>query len=167
MAKKRRKAPSKPQEGREGSDPTPDTPGESKGKEGGKAGEESPKESPSPGELVVPAHGGGMIRHGSQPGNTPGSGRPPSKVKAALRKSFDERITILEDIADDTDAELRERLKAIDMMGKYSDLDMNIDVDLIERLGSVVAQEIDDAGAMARIKERWVELVAARIALGG
>ena len=166
MAKKRRKAPSKPQEGREGSDPTPDTPGESKGKEGGKAGEESPKESPSPGELVVPAHGGGMIRHGSQPGNTPGSGRPPSRIKAALRKSFDERIDTLEAIADDDDASLTDRMKALDMMAKYSDLDLNVDIELVEKLGAVVASEIQDEGAMMRIKEQWLEIVASRIALG-
>lgn len=36
-----------------------------------------------------------------------------------MRGSFDERIAILEAIADDPDASKSDRIKAIDMLGKY------------------------------------------------
>ena len=40
---------------------------------------------PAPGSLV-PAKNGGAIRHGSLPGNTPGTGRPPDAIRAAMRE---------------------------------------------------------------------------------
>src|SRR5438552_3569816 len=49
---------------------------------------------------LVPQPHGGALRHGSQPGNAPGTGRPPSATRAALRRSLNERIPILEGIAD-------------------------------------------------------------------
>ena len=164
MAKKRRKGPSKPQEGRGGSDPSLDAPDESEDVEGGKAGEAKGGEKGGV-ELIPQPHGGALLS-GGQPGQTPGPGRPPSRIKAALRKSFDERIDTLEAIADDEDASLPDRMKALDMMAKYSDLDLNVDIDLVEKLGAVVAAEIEDEEAMMRIKEQWLEIVASRIALG-
>lgn len=57
--------------------------------------------TPAPGALVVPAHGRGAIRHGSEPGtNAGGTGRPPSIIRERLRGSFEERIAVLESIAD-------------------------------------------------------------------
>lgn len=118
------------------------------------------------GELVVPEHGKGKIWQGAPANPVAGPGRPPSRIKAALRKSFDERIPALQEIADDADGEIRDRLKALDMMAKYSDLDLNVDIELVEKLGAVVAAEIQDEEAMQRIKEQWLEIVASRIALG-
>lgn len=43
------------------------------------------KSDPKPGQLV-PALNGGKIRHGSLPGNTPGTGRPPDAIRAAMRE---------------------------------------------------------------------------------
>lgn len=125
-------------------------------KKGGKKGEP---------ELVPQPHGGAILT-GGQPGQTPGPGRPPSRIKAALRKSFDERIPALQEIADDREGEVGDRLRALDMMAKYSDLDLNVDIELVEKLGAVVAAEIQDEEAMQRIKEQWLEIVASRIALG-
>lgn len=48
-------------------------------------GKKSVRKSVRPGQLV-PARNGGAIRHGSQPGNTPGTGRPPDALKAKLRE---------------------------------------------------------------------------------
>jgi hypothetical protein len=52
----------------------------------------SPKKSQ--GELVVPKHGKGLIRRGSQPGNTPGTGRPPDAFKALCRELASRAETI-------------------------------------------------------------------------
>lgn len=101
----------------------------------------------TPGALVVPSHGGGLIRNGSLPGNTPGTGRPPSVLREKLRGSFEDRMNVAEDIADGrfvpnmppaaaaaalalgggdagTNAIMAEyaasdRLKALDLLGKY------------------------------------------------
>lgn len=70
------------------------------------------------GELVRQPHGGALKRG---PGGVtkPGTGRPASAIRTRLRGSFDERIAILEAIADDPDASKSDRIKAIDMLGKY------------------------------------------------
>jgi hypothetical protein len=49
----------------------------------------------------------------------PGPGRPPDKIRAALRKAFDDRIATLREIADDEDQKMDYRLKAMDMLAKY------------------------------------------------
>ena len=73
--------------------------------------------APAAGELVPQPHGG-ALRHGSLPGNTPGSGRPPSEVRAACRESFYARIPLLERIADGNGTD-EQRISAIDKLGKY------------------------------------------------
>ena len=79
----------------------------------------SPTKSPPRGELITPRHGNGRIRRGSLPGNTPGTGRPPSIIRERLRGSFEQRVKILESIADDEEAPPSERMKAIDILAKY------------------------------------------------
>jgi hypothetical protein len=59
-------------------------------KSGGKSGN---------GQLVRQPHGG-AIRRGSLPGNTPGTGAPPSVLRDRLRGSFAQRVEIIEQIAD-------------------------------------------------------------------
>jgi hypothetical protein len=49
----------------------------------------------------------------------PGPGRPPDKIRAALRKAFDDRRSILEGIADDPETDNVTRMKALDMLAKY------------------------------------------------
>ena len=56
---------------------------------------------------------------GGNPGNRGGSGRPPSKIRAAMRESLDARIVIAEAIADDGDASPADRLRALDLLAKY------------------------------------------------
>ena len=84
---------------------------------------QSPNESPTPpkpGDLVKPPHGKGFLRHGSLPGtNAGGTGRPPSAIRERLRGSFEERIAILEEIADGAQQAAADRMKAIDLLGKY------------------------------------------------
>ena len=68
-------------------------------------------------ELVQQQHGG-ALRVGN-PGNRGGPGRPPSALRERLRGSLDERVAVLEEIADNPDASDRDRIKAVDILGKY------------------------------------------------
>lgn len=149
-------------------------------------------EGKSAGELVTPAHGKGRLWRGPSPNHVPGPGRPPSKVKAALREDFDARRGLLNDIADGevtfrvrekcpqcsyvgeplTATELgklvpsiTDRIKALEVMAKFSDLEGDkIDRALIEELGEAVMAEVPDPSTVSRIRDRWVEIVARRIA---
>lgn len=76
----------------------------------------SPKKTPL---MVVPSHGKGLIRVGSLPGNTPGTGRPPSAIREQLRGSFSDRIAVLEGIADKEDSSASDRIRAVDVLAKY------------------------------------------------
>ena len=49
----------------------------------------------------------------------PNAGRPPSAIRAAMRESLDARLHILAEIADDPSKTPIERMKALDMLGKY------------------------------------------------
>ena len=50
------------------------------------------------GELVKQEHGG-ALRHGSLPGNTPGSGRPPRAIRERFRDLADRRgVEVLEEV---------------------------------------------------------------------
>ena len=69
---------------------------------------------------MVPPHGNGKLRHGSRRGtNAGGTGRPPSAIRERLRGSFEERIEVLEEIADDPMQTPADRTRAIDMLAKY------------------------------------------------
>jgi hypothetical protein len=102
----------------------------------------SPREKPKTPVVtptLVPQSHGGAIRQGGNPGNKGGPGRPPSAIRAALRQSFEERVKVLESIADGevvfklrSDGEkpsaadltkvipsVADRLKAMDLLAKY------------------------------------------------
>ena len=98
------------------------------------------------------------------PGGTGAGGRPPSAVRAALREAFSDRVPLLEKIADDDEAPLAERLRAVSIMGDYSDIKpkggYNED-DVRSRLQltlHLIRQELpeDEAEALvARLKGVW------------
>ena len=69
-------------------------------------------------DLVRQPHGGALLS-GGVPGHRGGAGRPPSVIRERCRGSFAERLTVLEEIADDSEVPIRDRLKAIDLLGKY------------------------------------------------
>lgn len=75
------------------------------------------QESSSPNGMRVPSHGKGMLRNGGT--NKGGPGRPPDEVRQACRRAFDERIPLLQSIADDTENDPMVRMKAIETLGKY------------------------------------------------
>lgn len=81
--------------------------------------------------LVQQPHGGALLS-GGVPGHKGGGGRPPDVIRKRCRESFDKRIPILEQIADDqlTDTatgkkvvgkgkpRVRDRIMAIDQLAK-------------------------------------------------
>ena len=69
-------------------------------------------------ELVVQPHGG-AIRKGSAPGNTPGTGMPPSELRRRMRGSLEQRLEIAEEIADDEKQRPSDRLKALEFLARY------------------------------------------------
>ena len=118
----------------------------------------------TPGTLVVPSHGRGMIRRGSRPGESiAGVGRPPSAIRDRLRGSFDERVAVLEDIADDPSQSAADRTRAIDLLGKYGlgTLKEISTEDVAGRLRETIAiirrrlPEAEANGLLAEMREVW------------
>ena len=72
--------------------------------------------------LVEQDHGGALLSGGIK-GHNGGTGRPPSAIRELCRGSFAERLEVLTDIADDTEAKTIDRIRAIDLLGKYGGVD--------------------------------------------
>lgn len=68
--------------------------------------------------LVPQPHGGALQR--GNPGNRGGTGRPPSAIREQMRGSFEERIAVLEEIADSPAVAPADRLRAVDILGKHA-----------------------------------------------
>lgn len=71
--------------------------------------------------LRAQPHGGALLP-GGQPGNRGGSGRPPSAVRLRCLDSFEARITVAEEIADNSGERPRDRLAALDLLARYAGL---------------------------------------------
>lgn len=67
--------------------------------------------------VVQQAHGGAL--QVGNPGNAGGSGRPSSALRERLRGSLERRVQVLEEIADDPEADDADRIRAIDVLAKY------------------------------------------------
>jgi hypothetical protein len=112
-----------------------------------------PEPKPEPGQLVRPAHGRGLLRNGSKPGNPAGPGVPPSVVRERARRSFYDRINTLEQLADGEEA-ARDRIRAIDTLGRYGLMTGRLDLEEVRaRLHRTVAkiEELCDPDTAARI----------------
>ena len=72
--------------------------------------------------LVEQEHGGALLPGGVN-GHKGAGGRPPSAIREAARLAFSERLEVLTDIADDTEAKTIDRIRAIDLLGKYGGVD--------------------------------------------
>lgn len=78
------------------------------------------RKDPAEGEkppLVKQPHGGALYA-GGVPGNR-GGGRPPSAVRQLARLEFEKRIPTLAKLADDKAQKTRDRIRAVDVLGKY------------------------------------------------
>jgi hypothetical protein len=126
----------------------------------------SPPKTPTPGSLVAPAHGSGLLRYGSLPGNTPGTGRPKSEVRAAALEGASIAIPKLIEIVQN-EALMRKRPNAIteaaDKLLKYglgTQKEVSVD-DIKHRLARtllVLRDELDPSAlvrVMDRIKPIW------------
>jgi hypothetical protein len=66
-------------------------------------------------------HGGALVPgggRGPKPG-APNAGRPPSAIRALMRESFAVRIPLAEAIADNPRISPADRLRALDLLGRY------------------------------------------------
>lgn len=88
------------------------------------------------GGVLVPGAGRGPAK------GAPNAGRPPSAVRAILRESFVNRVPLAEAIADDPSFPPSERLRALDLLGRYG-------------LGTTREMSVED------VKERLAETVSA------
>jgi hypothetical protein len=85
--------------------------------------------------LVPQPHGGALLSGGT---GSAGPGRPPSVVTAAARLAFDKRLPTLERIADKDDAQDKDRIRAIEVLGNFGfGKDMSM-ARLREKLGSTL-----------------------------
>lgn len=80
--------------------------------------EKPPAKAAPEAERRVPAHGRGKLLTGGVPGNR-GGGPPPSKVRADARQLFSEGLGELRRVARSKKESTRDRLRAIDIAGKY------------------------------------------------
>ena len=132
-----------------------------------KTPKKTPKKSVKP-KLVPQPGGKGALQVGNL-GNKGGPGRPPSSLRKRLRDSADDRIKVLEDVADggDLDAKPSDRIKAVDILlkyglgpgGKWAQEDV---VELMQELGAAVAEVVDDDVLLADIKEKWLVVLRSR-----
>lgn len=117
---------------------------------------------------MIPQPHGGALKRGNPEGSKTG-GRPPSSLRKRLRESGDDRIRVLEEVADgiDEDAKPSDRIKAVDILlkyglgpgGKWAQDDV---VELMQELGAVVADVVDNEAQLAEIKERWLGVLKSR-----
>jgi len=78
-------------------------------------GKKSPEKTPV-GALVPQQHGGAIL-NGSQPGHKGGSGRPPSEIRAAMRKHLD--LEVLDDVLKKRKAGELDTLDVAEFLAKY------------------------------------------------
>lgn len=114
--------------------------------------------------LVVPKHGRGRIYQGAPANPVAGTGRPPSEVRRRALGSFDNRLSVLEEIADDETAASGDRLRAVDVLGKYGLADTISRGEVRKALTATIAevrQAMPPAEAEAlvqAIRAHWVAL---------
>jgi hypothetical protein len=69
------------------------------------------------GALVQMPHGGALRNGGTNKG---GTGRPPTAIREAFAVALDERLQVLQAIADNPEVAPGDRIRAVDVIGKYS-----------------------------------------------
>ena len=122
--------------------------------------------------LVEQPHGGALYRAGV-PGNR-GGGRPPSAVRRLARLEFEKRIPTLAELADSKTERTRDRIRAIDVLGKYGlgqarGLDEEEFEAVVLELAGAVQRRLVGAlppaqadAVLAQLFEDWKEILRAR-----
>lgn len=113
--------------------------------------------SEDPHAALVSQKHGGALRTGGKPGNN--GGRPRSAVRAASQLAFEQRIPVLESIADNAKAKDGDRIRAVDALGKHAGISKEeaIPRELVRLLAI-------DVQAVARSPDFKLELVGDRAA---
>ena len=90
---------------------------------------------------------GGALKAGGTPGHKGGTGRPPSKIREAARLAFSERIEVLTAIADDEEAKAVDRIRAIDLLGKFGGVaELALTTDEQRTTGELTSENVPDLG---------------------
>ena len=113
----------------------------------------------------IPQPHGGALLSGGLPGNRGGIGRPPSALRERLRGSFDERVGVLEQIADDQAADPQDRIRALEVMGKYGlgpvrELTVDEVRDRLRETVATIQRSLPQAKAseiLGRLREVWTQ----------
>lgn len=69
---------------------------------------------------VMPGKNGGTLNRGGN--TTPGTGRPKSAIREKCAGSFEQRIKVAEEILDDPSSTNADKIRALDLLGKYAGL---------------------------------------------
>lgn len=104
-------------------------------------------------DTIAQRHGGALLP-GGKVGNPGGIGMAPSIVRDRARRGFYERINELEALADRTSASDRDRIRAIDTLGKYGLSTGRLDIEEVRvRLAKTlhVISELADPDTAERI----------------
>jgi hypothetical protein len=86
--------------------------------------------------------------------NVGGPGRPPSVIRERCRGSFYQRVNVLEEIADAPDTMPGDRIRAIDVLGRYGLMTARIDLEEVKiRLSRTIAkiEELCDPDTAERL----------------
>lgn len=115
------------------------------------------------GRRIMPQPGGGYLVVNGGGGRQPGAGRPASAIRGRLRKSFNKRVPILRDIADDESLPPRDRIQALGLMAKYGlgepgKYDSGLVSALAAAVGEVFPKD-EHGGALEELERRWVAII--------
>ena len=104
--------------------------------------------------LVDSPVGGKLRRGGPKPVASGWSG---AALRRAMRQPLADRVLMLLQIMDSEDASHRDRMQAFDLLAKYG-LGLKqpkVDAELLQALALAVQAEVEDAGVLKRVEERW------------
>ena len=129
----------------------------------------TPGTSPAHIPLIPQKHGGALLSRGV-PGNR--GGRPTSAVRAAAALAVDQRIPVLEAIADDPEGRPADRVRAVDLLGRLGGVakDEPIPNELVRLLAmdvGAVARSADFGGTddaegfLSHVYDRWAVTLGA------
>lgn len=118
--------------------------------------------APSTAVAKVPQAHGGALNQGGTPGNK--GGRPPSAIRAAFRLSLAKRRSVLTKIADSDASSDSDRIRAVDTLGKYSDLSQPLTpaspevLELLRRTVALIQSDLPPAQSeplLAKMDKIW------------
>ena len=119
---------------------------------------------------MVPGGNGGMLLAGGKPGNkgnVHAVGRPRSRVRDACLIAYEERISVLADIADDTEEKAADRIRALGLLGHLGLSENKVEKEFVMELAHEMAQVIrplpNGKELLDRIKKAWMPIVAKRL----